>query len=193
MKELLYRIAFLILVVAVLMLLGANVLRSEDNPPPISLLVTPRFLTCIPSQRPWIRMQVTIERHPDNHHRSLSWSAVSGESGTSINEMEGEKDARIFERLQEVSCDSYTITACVYRNKQKFCDNQEVLVPERRWLVRPFKLHCPTCRQVMVHFTEIIFLDNFKVVVEGVCCGHVVTSGEIDILSLLPLKTAMVH
>lgn len=146
MKELLYRIAFLILVMAVLMLVGQALLFGQIESslgtyplpkivgmtgPPISLLVTPRFLTCIPSQRPWIRIQVTIERHAENHHRSLSWSAITGESGTSINEMEGEKDARIFERMQEVSCDSYTITACVYR-KQKFCVTQEVEVPERR-------------------------------------------------------------
>lgn len=127
-----YRIWWTILLVAFLLLAGRTILFSA--PPPIKLDVMPKFLTCIPSQRPQIRIRVTIERDPANRGRSLSWSGLSGDSGTSLNQMEGENDARTFERFQEVSCTSYTVTACVYRNdgKKVPCVSEEVISTEGR-------------------------------------------------------------
>lgn len=51
-------------------------------------------------------------------------------------------------------------------------------------IAKPFKFRCPRCREVITHYTEILFVDGFLIVVNGVCCGYEITSGEIPILSL---------
>ena len=56
-------------------------------------------------------------------------------------------------------------------------------------IARPFELRCPRCRKKMTSFTEILFLDNFTVVVNGICCSAEITSGELNILELLPSKS----
>jgi hypothetical protein len=40
----------------------------------------------------------------------------------------------------------------------------------------------------MVNFTRILFLEDFKIIVEGICCGAEITSGELEILRLLPME-----
>lgn len=51
---------------------------------------------------------------------------------------------------------------------------------------RTFCIRCPRCRQPMTSYTAVIFLSNFSVVIEGVCCGAEITSGELNILELMP-------
>lgn len=51
---------------------------------------------------------------------------------------------------------------------------------------QPVSVRCPTCRQVMRNFTEVLFTSNYTVILEGECCGAVITSGELNILALMP-------
>jgi hypothetical protein len=39
---------------------------------------------------------------------------------------------------------------------------------------------------VMVSFHSVIFTDRFTIILEGNCCGNEITSGELEILSLMP-------
>ena len=55
-------------------------------------------------------------------------------------------------------------------------------------LAKPFCLRCPTCKQPMKHFTEILFVEGFLIVVNGVCCGSEITSGELEILKQFPTR-----
>jgi hypothetical protein len=55
-------------------------------------------------------------------------------------------------------------------------------------LAKPFNLRCPRCKQNMQTFSEILFVEGFLVVVNGICCGYEITSGEMEILGLLPDK-----
>jgi hypothetical protein len=125
MRENFYRFWLFLLLLAVLLVVFTNIARTADLP--IALDVYPKFLTCIPSDRPTMRMRITMERHPDNRAYSLSWSGLNGHSGTSIVQMDGEDSERVVTRFQEITCTSYTIEACVYRtNKKKFCDHKEL-------------------------------------------------------------------
>lgn len=55
-------------------------------------------------------------------------------------------------------------------------------------VARPFCLRCPRCHEVMKTFTSIIFVEDYKVIVDGICCGAQITSGEMEVLSLFPSK-----
>ena len=55
-------------------------------------------------------------------------------------------------------------------------------------LARPFRLNCPRCKQPMKTFTSILFIEDYKVIVEGICCGAEITSGEMNVLELFPSK-----
>lgn len=55
--------------------------------------------------------------------------------------------------------------------------------------VSPVIIRCPTCRKPMIHFTQILFGSNFTVILNGQCCGAEITSGELNIMQLLPLQT----
>lgn len=55
-------------------------------------------------------------------------------------------------------------------------------------LAKPLQLRCPRCKNLMNHFTEIIFVEGFVIVVNGICCGAEITSGELKVLDLFPSK-----
>lgn len=55
-------------------------------------------------------------------------------------------------------------------------------------IAKEFSLRCPRCKNEMTHFTQIMFCDDYTVVVNGLCCGVQITSGPINILELLPTR-----
>lgn len=50
-------------------------------------------------------------------------------------------------------------------------------------------IRCPRCKKGIT-VTEVLFLSNFTVVVNGTHCGTEITSGEINALELFPCRCA---
>ena len=48
-------------------------------------------------------------------------------------------------------------------------------------------IKCPKCGKG-IKVTELLFNSNFTIIVNGHCCGYEITSGELNILSLVPSK-----
>lgn len=109
---------------------------TEGDEKPVRLDVYPKANVCIPSSRPTIRVRYWVPRNHANRARSLSWQG-DGQSGSSMNQMEGENDAAVFERFIEISCTSYAIDACVMRNidgkPRWLCDHFELRVPSEEF------------------------------------------------------------
>jgi hypothetical protein len=53
-------------------------------------------------------------------------------------------------------------------------------------IARPFQLRCPRCKELMDHFTEILFVSDYTIVVNGTCCNKSITSGPMNVLELFP-------
>lgn len=47
---------------------------------------------------------------------------------------------------------------------------------------------CPVCNQLCNAFDEVIFVENFTAVFNWRHCGKDLTSGEVNILKLLPTR-----
>lgn len=48
-------------------------------------------------------------------------------------------------------------------------------------------IKCPRCRQP-IKVNEVLFQSNFTVIFNGICCKHHITSGEINLMELIPIK-----
>ncbi len=92
----------------------------------ISLNVYPRFLVCIPSQSPTIRITTRIERHPDNRELTVTWESDMGMSGSSFDQLNGENSPAVFTIFREVNCATYTVKSCLTRGGKKHCVSVEV-------------------------------------------------------------------
>jgi hypothetical protein len=50
---------------------------------------------------------------------------------------------------------------------------------------KKLELYCPTCEEVIEEYSEVTFLQGFRVLIKGSCCGHALQA-VLDILPLLP-------
>jgi hypothetical protein len=50
---------------------------------------------------------------------------------------------------------------------------------------RKLKVYCPNCEDQLEAFTEVTFLEDFRVLIKSECCGNQLQL-ILDILSLLP-------
>lgn len=50
---------------------------------------------------------------------------------------------------------------------------------------RKLEVYCPNCEEQLQTFTEVTFLEEFKVLVKAQCCGHDLQV-ILEILNLLP-------
>lgn len=50
---------------------------------------------------------------------------------------------------------------------------------------KKLEVYCPNCEDELMAFTEVTFLEGFKVLVKAQCCGHDLQA-ILDILPLLP-------
>jgi len=130
MRENLYRFAFLGLMAGTALILGVNVVQSfsQKAPPPVTLNVMPKFMACIPSARPTIRMIVRIARHKANRHMSLSWTSPTGQSGLTLTQLDGLEAPEAFTIFRDINCADYVVQACLYRTTVKFCAPIEVVL-----------------------------------------------------------------
>lgn len=138
MKENLYRAAFLILMVATLLLAGAQMLRGDDiPPPPIKLDVFPKIVVA-GMTTVQIRVNWRIQRHADNRKWSFVMQSTAGDFQLSEGSMDGEDSPILYpvcikENIRpcfrNVYAGKYVLQACVYRTKGKpLCDRVELEV-----------------------------------------------------------------
>ena len=48
------------------------------------------------------------------------------------------------------------------------------------------EMRCPTCKKLVKRYIAVYFTEDFNVFFEGKCCGAILVSPEMPILSFIP-------
>lgn len=150
MRENLYRLWFLILMVGLLILLGRNIRAQESSlgtfplpdvvgmtqktPPPISIDILPKIALANPYKRQTFRIRIRIER--DDRNRRYSFAGDCGSDAHSHQrDVEGSDAPITYTFTHELTVvQSCIFQACVHRIEggkvKNYCAHQEVKTPE---------------------------------------------------------------
>lgn len=113
------------------MIRGLVVLALMTTAPPITLM-TPLIGLCPinPADPCIIEITVRIPPHPDNRAWTLAWGAATGESGSSLHQLDGLSSASLYNQAVRLDRETtYLVEACVYRlPPHKVCDHRELPV-----------------------------------------------------------------
>lgn len=60
-------------------------------------------------------------------------------------------------------------------------------------MMKTLDIRCPICHRLIKCYTKIVFLEGFRVMVSGTCCGAVLSSDPLNILELLPDEKKRTH
>lgn len=110
------------------LLVGLNVWGQKQEP--VTIDVVPRVFACTEWEKFQVRVLIRVEPNDANRYLQFAYSSPTGISGSSLQELDGQKAALAYTRYVNVDCHYYLFSACVLRTQgKKFCAKQEVQPP----------------------------------------------------------------